>query len=196
MMMLDFYALKSSQYEWINQFWDHFYESKKLDQFPNWVFSHALANFELEISRGDDHEKITEMLINAILTYPSMVPQIFEQASVTDDVSNGFFQMQESTSKLEVLVKLFMENHASLWKMVDALTWLRNSVQIAQNLVFEKTNLSSGSNIRSILLLEEIPLNILRFIILSGINLISLSIRYRCTSGDSVSYDSKAASRI
>jgi hypothetical protein len=165
---LDFFALKASKYEWVIDFWEYFNDSKKLHLFPNWTFSRALATFELENMKGKDHKVSSQMLQDAILTYPSVIPQLFQLASISDDVTHPFFKQQEPSSWLEVIVKIFIVNHSSLWKMSDALHWLRDSVKSILMLIIEPSNLERGSKIRSLLLKEDIPLNILRYIIVSG----------------------------
>ena len=177
--MLDFFALKSNQYEWVIEFWELFKDSKKLNLFPNWTFSRALATFELESLQKKDHTNSSKMLVDAILVFPSIIPQLFQLASINDDVSHPFFSQQEESSWLEIVVKIFMINHSSLWKMSDSITWMRESVKTAFNLVSQQENLLHGSEIRSTLLKEEIPSNILRFIIVSGNISYFLIFRYR-----------------
>lgn len=167
---MDFYALKANQFDWIIEFWNYFKDSKKLHLYPNWTFSRALASFELETLKGKDHESSSQMLKEAILTFPSVVPQLFQLASVSDDVSHPFFSQQEQTSWLEIAVKIFMVNHASLWKMSDALNWIRDLVKDTQKLIMLQEDLHRGSEIRSTLLKEDIPLNIVRYVIVSGDN--------------------------
>lgn len=127
-----------------------------------------MATFELENLQGQDHTKSSQMLKDAILTFPSFIPQLFQLSSVNDDVTHPFFKQQEQSSWLEIVVKVFILNHSSLWKMTDALNWLRDSVQTAQKLISEQSNLLRGSEIRSVLLKEDVPLNLLRYIIVSG----------------------------
>jgi hypothetical protein len=165
---LDFFALKASQYEWVINFWDYFKDSKKLHLFPNWTFSRALATFELETIQKQDHKNSSQMLLEAILTFPSAIPQLFQLASISDDTAHPFFREQEQSSWLEVIVKIFILNHSSLWKMSDALQWLRDSVRVALTQINEHANLERGSDIRSVLLKQDIPLSILRYIIVSG----------------------------
>jgi hypothetical protein len=178
LLSLDFFALKASQYEWVINFWDYFKDSKKLYLFPNWTFSRALATFELETIQKQDHKNSSQMLQDAILTFPSAIPQLFQLASISDDTAHHFFREQEQSSRLEVIVKVFILNHSSLWKMSDALQWLRDAVKVALTKINDGSNLKKGSDIRSVLLKEDIPLNILRYIIVSGDMIYLLIIRY------------------
>ena len=51
-IMIDFYALKANQYHWLIEFYDYYVKEKKLESFPNLVYSRALAEWELETLDG------------------------------------------------------------------------------------------------------------------------------------------------
>jgi hypothetical protein len=55
--MIDFYALRSEQYEWFVRLFDEFEVSKNLSLLPNFAYSVALAHFY----RQDSEEKADQV---------------------------------------------------------------------------------------------------------------------------------------
>lgn len=101
-----------------------------MESYPNWTYSVALANWELEEIKKEGHENSSSMLSAAIRMYPCAVPLIYDKAALNDPQmsSNAFFKPPPVGSPLEIRVQVFVEKHHSLWKMSDALSWLRSQV--------------------------------------------------------------------
>ncbi len=57
LLMIDFYALRSEQYEWFVRLFDEFEVSRNLSLLPNFAYSVALAHFY----RQDSEEKADQV---------------------------------------------------------------------------------------------------------------------------------------
>lgn len=86
-LALDFYALRSKEYNWLIEFVAEFENTKNLTQLPNFAFSNAIAHFY--VGEGD------ELLQDALLMFPGVLMPLLEKCSVQVDarvLKHGFFQ--------------------------------------------------------------------------------------------------------
>lgn len=89
-LLIDFYAIRSSQYDFLVEFYECFKASKHLDLMPNMCMSVALANFYLSQAKsaGDRNElrdRADAMLRDALLKFPSLLLQLLDKCGVMPD---------------------------------------------------------------------------------------------------------------
>ena len=95
-LMIDFFAIRSSEYQYLIDLYDEFRGSKHLHLMPNMSMSVALACFYLyKQTNNEDHlKKANSLLQEALIQFPSILMDLLEKCSVTPDKkvsSSGFF---------------------------------------------------------------------------------------------------------
>lgn len=79
-LMIDFYALKSKEYEWFCEFCELWEDSRNLRQLPNIAYSLALAHFYLEKQESAD-----KLLQNALIMFPGILIPLLDKCSISPD---------------------------------------------------------------------------------------------------------------
>lgn len=79
-LSIDFYALKSREYEWFIKFCNLWEDSRNLIQLPNVAYSLALAHFRLENKTDAD-----TLLQNALIMFPGVLKILLEKCSIQTD---------------------------------------------------------------------------------------------------------------
>lgn len=87
-LIIDFYALRAREYQWLIDFVTEWDESKNLLQLPNFAYSLATAYFYI-----GDSTKADELLQEALLMFPGVLLPLLEKCMVQIDkrVSNHKF---------------------------------------------------------------------------------------------------------
>ncbi|XP_066156693.1 ribosome quality control complex subunit TCF25 [Euwallacea fornicatus] len=128
-LVMDFYALRAKEHQWLVDFVGEMDTSFHLMQLPNFAFSTAVAWFYLgEIGKAD------EALQDALLMFPIVLLPLLEKCSIQIDSrvsSHSFFASlneKKAPSALISLVLLYVNRNYHLWKDVDLLPWLEKNV--------------------------------------------------------------------
>lgn len=79
-LMIDFYAIKSKEYEWFCEFCNLWENSRNLQQLPNIAYSLALAYFRL-----GNFENADKYLQNALIMFPGILIPLLQKCSVQSD---------------------------------------------------------------------------------------------------------------
>lgn len=79
-LMIDFYAIRSKEYQWFCDFCDLWENSRNLQQLPNIAYSLALAYFHL-----DKQDRADEMLQNALIMFPGILIPLLDKCSINAD---------------------------------------------------------------------------------------------------------------
>ncbi|KAK6626957.1 hypothetical protein RUM44_009434 [Polyplax serrata] len=136
-LAIDFYALRSREFDWFLKFIDHLDHEKNLSQLPNIVFSKALALFHLSDPSSD------AALQDALLMFPSMLLPLLENCSIQPDPktqAHSYFNNASSsrTPALNLLVHLYVHRNYHIWKEPDTLSWLEKNTLAVLNRVDNK----------------------------------------------------------
>ncbi|KAJ3163238.1 Transcription factor 25 [Geranomyces michiganensis] len=128
---IDFYAINAREFEWYTQFWEGNGKQYNLATKPNHAFNIALASWELETSKHEDHTESSKKLQQAIVHFPATIPLVYEKlgtssAGVSADAP--FFSGAEDSQYLSLSIQLFVERNHALWKVPEVLAWLRENV--------------------------------------------------------------------
>nr|CAG4635660.1 EOG090X0BCY [Artemia franciscana] len=135
LLMVDFYALRAQQYDWLLDFFVQFEGSRNLSQLPNWAYSVALAKFLL--SQND--KEADKCLQDALIMFPGLLKPLVDKCNIQPDESvfknNIFGPMAEYSQPkpLQLLVELYVARSFSAWKQPLVLPFLERNVQIALN---------------------------------------------------------------
>lgn len=79
-LMIDFYAIRSKEYQWFCEFCNLWESSRNLQQLPNIAYSLALAYFYM-----GDNESADEYLQNALIMFPGVLMPLLDKCSVQTD---------------------------------------------------------------------------------------------------------------
>ncbi|RKO90241.1 transcriptional repressor TCF25-domain-containing protein, partial [Blyttiomyces helicus] len=178
LLSIDFYALKAKEFTWILRAWREWNPpDDMLKVHPNWMYSRALAQWEVESAHGKDHTESSHMLQQAIWIFPSVVPMLYEKCSVTDSrVTRETFEDEgrkgesDPQSVIKLMVELYVERSNSLWKVPEVLAWLRENV--SAYLAYKPDAGLDGDRVEGIMIRDTkfnnaVPRNIARHIFIS-----------------------------
>ncbi|KAI1305329.1 Transcription factor 25 [Halotydeus destructor] len=180
LLMMDFYALQSGQYDFLIQLYEEWNPIKKLSLLPNYRFSVALAMY-FKSRYGSDEEmaaKATEHLVEALIMFPTVLSQILDKCSIEPDKqvsSCSFFASNAPMPQaVEHLVSLYAGRTYLLWKEKEVLLWLERTVRsVVQSISSRDTAIiklqNQSSELRKKFYTQGTPRNVLRHIVLSGI---------------------------
>lgn len=82
-LIVDYYALRAKQYQWLVQLYEEWESTHNLSQLPNMAYSYALALFYLH--RENSVEVADEAIQYAILMFPGLVKPLLDALSVQVD---------------------------------------------------------------------------------------------------------------
>ncbi|TPX62643.1 hypothetical protein PhCBS80983_g00289 [Powellomyces hirtus] len=169
--IIDFYAINAKEVEWYSRFWDAYCEQWKLASKPNHAFSIALATWELETGKNQDHAKSSSRLQQAIIDFPSMINCLYDKVGTSSagvSADSGFFSDVNAPPYLNLAIQLYVERNHTLWKVPEVSAWLRENVSVVATRYSGKdaNSCSPSKQIRSEFQ-KDIPRNLSRHIFIS-----------------------------
>lgn len=168
-LVIDYYALRSKQYEWFKKFYEEWESIKNLSQLPNMAYSYALALFQC----NEDLEKADAALQYALLMFPGVLRPLLEEMSVQTDrraSTHSYFQTGISGAQspaLEQLVSLYICRAKVMWRDQEILPWLEKNVNIVLDQVDQKSDIVNEYNVKRSQRYVNPPRAILRHVVLS-----------------------------
>lgn len=163
-LIIDYYALRSKQYEFLVQLYNEWDKSHNLSQLPNMAYSYALALFYLK------HAEADEALQYALLMFPGVLKDLMESLSIQADSrvnSHKYFDKYSQPLALQQLTSLYVCRAKSVWCDTDILPWLEKNVNIVLDKVDIKEEIVSEYVTKRNQRYVNPPRTILRHIILS-----------------------------
>ncbi|KAJ1853566.1 hypothetical protein GGH12_000739 [Coemansia sp. RSA 1822] len=139
LLTLDFHALKSRQYEYVRRMATEWTWSR-IDLLPGWAYSRALAEFMLERNGA---ERSADLLVEAILVFPSVVPVLWARAGLEVDAAvaeHPYFQQahiagESGMTHMQLLEQLFVERSSALFRTPEVGRWLQEGLLLALELI-------------------------------------------------------------
>ena len=83
--MMDFYAIRSGQYDWFAQLFSEWEHKRNLSQLPNWAYSIAVAHFHVADEGNKDFAKADEFLQAALINFPGVLLPLLDKCSIEAD---------------------------------------------------------------------------------------------------------------
>ncbi|XP_030373230.1 transcription factor 25 [Scaptodrosophila lebanonensis] len=168
-LVIDYYALRSKQYDWLVDYYEQQNVARNLSQLPNMAYSYALALFLLHGSC----ERANQSLQFALLMFPGVLKPLLDEMSVQTDkrvLSSSYFQSEVSGSQspaLHQLVCLYVCRAKIVWRQNDVLPWLESNVNVALDRIESKDAVIADYKEKRDLRYGTPPRPILRHVILS-----------------------------
>ncbi|KAJ2833511.1 hypothetical protein GGI24_000825 [Coemansia furcata] len=194
LLTLDFHALKSRQYEYVRQFVsDWSWSSVDL---PNWAFSRALAEFMMEQQHGSAAHSM-ELLVQAILKFPTVVPVLWSKANVgVDDVvlTHPYFQDEviadtSAMTHMQLVVQLFVERHTPLYRTPEVSRWMQEGLLLALESIAVNDTPQSKRDAQKRLCTYVIPENISRHVLVADLETIKAGLPEDIRTAESFAFD-------
>jgi len=137
--MIDFYALRCEQYEYLVNLYDEWEPEKKLSLLPNFRYSISLALYYMSHSPQSTEaqnliERADKELQEALLMFPGVLLQLLDKCSVEPDsqVSRcNYFNSsaQNVPQAVTQLIAIYIGRSHLLWKDKDIMSWLEGNVR-------------------------------------------------------------------
>ncbi|KAK7115258.1 ribosome quality control complex subunit TCF25-like [Littorina saxatilis] len=195
LLMIDYYALRAEQYNFLIRLFEEWEAFRNLTQLPNFAFSVPLAMFHLAKDNQTLAQKADDMLEEALLMFPGLLITLLDKCGVNPDkrvADHAFFGLTAQANQkpaLQQLVALYVGRCFSLWKEPEALLWLERVVKDTLDLVDAKdARVTSFADKRKVRY-QGTPRNIYRHFIISGIKDATATLPPELTNTAVLSYD-------
>lgn len=184
MLMIDYFCIRSEEYDFLIDFVSKWHHISKL---PNFNLSLALAYFmksrssKLGKSTCEDNLKLADDLLQrALLRYPNFIVQLLDACSAEPDgvkkcdyFNYTIFGSRYKTvpESVELLVSVYVQRTCPIWKVKHVMEWLEKNVELMvdkfskKELVDQQINIETWSGFRG-----PVPRNLLRHVILSELS--------------------------
>lgn len=184
---LDFFALKSQEYQYLIQFYEEWPDQEQIQYLPNFTYSVALAFYQLSIKEANNFSQIpiensdaVTLLARAIILFPSVIVGLINKTNVAPGesfskirVHANLFQATVPTkdSQFTALSDLYIERAFSLWKEADVTQFIQSGVAAAAKILSKKqdTSISLSKNIWDADTTNDISYAVCRHLIVSDI---------------------------
>ncbi|KAI4988998.1 hypothetical protein ZWY2020_036315 [Hordeum vulgare] len=143
---IDYFALRSHQHKWLEQFAEEYQCDNSLWLFPSFSFSLAIARFYLErdaasedVSDHADKSTAIDLMKQALMLHPLVLSKIVDKAPLKDSswtqiLKNVFFgSAKPGSPSLEHVINIYVERHYIMWRFPE----LQNLLKEAALLVIE-----------------------------------------------------------
>ncbi|XP_052815110.1 transcription factor 25-like [Mya arenaria] len=171
LLMIDFYAVRATDYEFLIRLYNEWEAHRNLSQLPNFAFSLALAYF-LQ-AEGGDTTKADKQLQDSLLMFPGVLNPLLDKCGVQADssASHAFFTQPEYCDPvaLKQLEALYAGRCHVCWKVPDVLEWLETNVKVVLDLVQAGDTRAQTYKTKRLSRYKGTPRNIYRHILISEI---------------------------
>lgn len=144
---IDYFSLRTQQYEWLELFADQYGSDNSLFLLPNFSFSLAIARFYLErdapikqtrqtdtVSSSETPQTDTvssrELLKQALMLHPLALKKIVDRAPLKDAAwkqilkHRHFAYAEAGSPSLEHLIQIYVERSYLIWRLPELQKWL------------------------------------------------------------------------
>lgn len=168
-LMIDFYAIRSKQYEFLINLYREWENSHNLSLLPNMAYSYALALYHS--NKMDDSD---EAIQYALSMFPGILKLILDDlgiqadSRVTSHKYFGYASVSTCPLALQQLMSLYVERSRVLWSGdPEILMWLERNVHVVLDKVDKKDEKIAEYATKRSTRYPHPPRNILRHVILS-----------------------------
>jgi len=170
-LMVDFYALRAREYNWMVQLhavWD---KHRNLSQLPNISYSLALSTFQLSLTDSAQAAAADKLLQDALINFPDVLLPLLDKCSIEPDsrvaVHPYFLDSRNTPAALLTLSTLYVERTHHCWKEPEVLPWLERNVLAVLARLQEGDRRALASKEERATRYQGLPRNIHRHVIMS-----------------------------
>ena len=167
-LIIDFYALRAKQADFLVQLYNELNESNNLAQLPNMAYSYSLALFQ--IGKIEEADKAIQY---ALMMFPGVLRPLLDELSVQADPrvsAHSYFgpnAYDKQSMALQQLTSLYVCRSKLVWRDAEILPWLEKNVNLVLDLVDAKDEIVAEYSTKRSQRYVNPPRAILRHIILS-----------------------------
>lgn len=167
-LIIDYYAIRAKQYEWLVQLYDEWEATNNLSQLPNMAYSYALALFHLKRT-----EQADRALQYALLMFPAVLRMLLDELSIQPDprvLGHAYFgsaTYDKATVALQQLTSMYVCRSKLVWRDAEILPWLERNVTAVLDRVDAKDDIVAEYTAKRNQRYMNPPRAILRHIVLS-----------------------------
>nr|CAG4652081.1 EOG090X0BCY [Triops cancriformis] len=196
-LMIDFYAVRAQEQDWLIRFYHQFESVKNFSQLPNMAYSIAAAYFGKHRTERDpsDLEKANQYLQEALIMFPGVLQPLLDKCSIQADprvAKHEFFgikAMSTQTPALEQLIQLYVGRSYHVWKEPDLLPWLEQNAHAVLERVDDKDPHVVDCEEKRKKRYQGMPRNIYRHIIMSEIKDATATLPPNLAEGPLMTFD-------
>lgn len=129
MFCIDYYALRTEEYDWLEQFAEEYESDNSLWLFPNFSYSLTICRFYLEHLDGKETDVAKapsfELMKQALMLHPSVLKKLVVKVPLKERkwdtvVKHSFFGSEETGSpSLDHLIAIYIEKSYIIWRLPD-----------------------------------------------------------------------------
>lgn len=168
-LLIDFYALRSKQYDFLIQLYREWNASRNLSLLPNMAYSYALALYLA--NRMDESDDAIQYSLSM---FPGVLKLLLDELSIQADsrvASHKYFgpgSFSSSPLALQQLMQLYIARSKIVWSGDnEILMWLERNVHVVLDRVEKKDEIINECVAKRSSRYPHPPRNILRHVILS-----------------------------
>jgi hypothetical protein len=168
-LIIDFYAIRSKQFEFLVSLYKEWWKSHNLALLPNMAYSYALALYHC--NKMDEADSALQY---ALEMFPGVLKMLLDEMGIQVDsrvVLHKYFSLGSVTSSplaLQQLVSLYIARCKILWSGDnEILLWLERNVHVVLDRVDKKVETIAEYAAKRSQCYPHPPRNILRHVILS-----------------------------
>lgn len=200
-LLLDYYAIRADQYQYLVRLYREWDAERNLCQLPNFAFSVPLALFHLArgSATGDGvpttQQEADKMLQESLIMFPGVLMPLLDKCGVQPDsevAKHTFFAAAaraQQPAALNQLQSLFVGRNYVLWKEPEVLAWLERNVRAVLQRVDQADPLVPSSAEKRIKRYQGAPRNLCRHIILSNIQEASVTLPQELSNSPIFGFD-------
>lgn len=167
-LVVDYYAIRAKQYDWLVQLYEEWEATNNLSQLPNMAYSYALALFHLKRTEAADRA-----LQYALLMFPAVLRMLLDELSIQPDprvTGHSYFgpaTYDKATVALQQLTSMYVCRSKLVWRDAEILPWLERNVTVVLDRVDAKDDIVAEYTAKRNQRYMNPPRAILRHIVLS-----------------------------
>jgi len=199
-LIVDFFALRSNQHNWLIRVYNEWESTKNLSQLPNMAYSIAVAKFQRANQKdvrdtkeaGAAMAEADSCLKYALTMFPSALLPLLDKCGIEADAkaaTSPFFLEGHTSKGLEILVGMYVHRSYHIWKDPALLPWLERNVNSVLEDVQAQTDLVKDCATKRKARYQGTPKNILRHVIISDVKEVASSLPRSLSETAILSYD-------
>uniref|UniRef100_A0A182K0P4 Transcription factor 25 n=1 Tax=Anopheles christyi TaxID=43041 RepID=A0A182K0P4_9DIPT len=167
-LIVDYYAIRAKQYEWLVTLYEEWDATNNLSQLPNMAYSYAMALFHLKRTEAAD-----KALQYALLMFPGVLRPLMDELSIQADsraAGHNYFgpgAYNKALVALQQLMSLYVCRSKLVWRDADLLPWLERNVNAVLDRVDAKEDTVAEYATKRSQRYSNPPRQVLRHIVLS-----------------------------
>jgi hypothetical protein len=170
-LMVDFFALRSRENQWLRDFYMTLEKKRNLNQLPNLVYSFALATYQLSLTDDKLQDTADQLLQDALISFPDVLLPLLDKCSIDVPMhvsTNSYFMDTRATPPaLATLCSLYVHRTYHCWKEPEVLPWLEGNCTAVISLIDNKVEKVMESIEHRRIRYQGLPRNIHRHVIMS-----------------------------